>query len=215
MLTVKVCGLTTPEALDAAVEGGATLVGFVFFAASPRHLSPERAEALVARVPESVVRVGVFVNPDDGLLDRVLRRVPLDLLQLHGHESAERVAEIRRRTGKPLMKALPVDTAEDLDAAAPYLEEPGRVERLLFDARPPRGAARTGGYGAAFEWRLLAGRHWPVPWLLAGGLRAENLAEAVRQSGARAVDVSSGVETRPGEKDPALIRAFLDVAARL
>ncbi|MHA1113601.1 MAG: phosphoribosylanthranilate isomerase, partial [Alphaproteobacteria bacterium] len=181
---------------------------------SPRHLNLELAGALVSRVPDGIARVGLFVDADDATLDAVLARVPLDMLQIHGTESPGRAAEIRARAGKPVMKSVPVATAADLDAAGPFLD---CVDRLLFDARPPSGdaGALPGGNARAFDWRLLAGRDWPLPWMLAGGLTAENLADAVGISGAQGVDVSSGVEDKPGHKDPERIAAFMAAAARL
>ncbi|MFV0410433.1 MAG: phosphoribosylanthranilate isomerase [Paracoccus sp. (in: a-proteobacteria)] len=206
MAQVKICGLTQPEHVAAAVEAGAAFAGFVFFPKSPRHLSAAAAAPLALDVPPGVARVGLFVNPDDALLDEVLAQVPLDIIQLHGGESAERVAEIRSRVGLPVMKAVGVAGPEDLDALWDY----GLVaDMLLVDAKPPKDAALPGGNGLAFDWRLLIGRKWLKPWMLAGGLTPDNVAEAVRLTGARIVDVSSGVESAPGEKDPALIRAFI------
>ncbi len=211
-LEVKICGLNTPAALDAAVAAGARLVGFVFFPPSPRVLSPAAAAALARRVPPGVLRVGLVVDADDATLDAILAAVPLDLLQLHGQESPERVAAVRARFGLPVIKAIAVEQAADLAAAERYA---GIADRLLFDARPPKGALLPGGNARSFDWRLLAGRSWPRPWLLAGGLHAGNLAEAVRLSGAAAVDVSSGVEEAPGRKNVGLIRAFLAEAGRI
>ncbi|MDE1148923.1 MAG: phosphoribosylanthranilate isomerase [Azospirillaceae bacterium] len=203
----KICGITHPEALDAAVTGGARYIGLVFFAKSPRNISPPMAAELARMVPTGVRTVGLFVDPDDAFLDHVLGQVPLDMVQLHGNETPERVAAIRARHGLPVIKALKVETATDLDAAAAY--EPV-VDMLLFDAKPPRDSVLPGGNGVAFDWTLLTGRSWAKPWMLSGGLTPDTVAEAVRISGATAVDVSSGVEDRPGHKDPALIRAFLD-----
>jgi len=204
----KICGLSSAEALDAAIRGGARFVGFVFYPASPRHLTPERAAALVARVPEGVTRVGLFVDPTDAELAGVLERMPLDLLQLHGRESPRRVAEIKARFTKPAMKAIPIAGVEDPDAALPYLDV---ADWLLFDAKPPRGdpKALPGGNGLAFDWQLLGGRSWSKPWMLSGGLTAKNVAEAIAATHARAVDVSSGVEIRPGIKDLDKISEFL------
>ena len=204
----KICGLSSAEALDAAIRGGARFVGFVFYPASPRHLTPERAAALVARVPERVTRVGLFVDPADAQLAGVLERAPLDLLQLHGSENPRRVAEIKARFGTPVMKAIPIAAPEDPDAAIPYLDV---ADWLLFDAKPPRGdpKALPGGNGLAFDWQLLGGRSWSKPWMLSGGLTAKNVAEAVAATHARAVDVSSGVEIKPGIKDLGKISEFL------
>ncbi|MBI1206429.1 MAG: phosphoribosylanthranilate isomerase [Azospirillum sp.] len=210
---VKICGINHPEAMTAAVAGGARFVGLVFYPRSPRAVAPPLAAELARMVPTGTRVVGLFVDPDDEYLDHVLGQVPVDLIQLHGGESPERVAAIRRSSGIPVMKAVKLATAEDLEVAGRYLDS---ANRLLFDAKPrPGTAALPGGNGLPFDWQVLAGRRWPLPWLLSGGLNAANLAEAVAVTGAGAVDVSSGVEDRPGHKDPALIRAFLETAARL
>jgi phosphoribosylanthranilate isomerase len=212
-VAVKICGLSTPAAVAAAIAGGARYVGFVFYPPSPRAVSAAAAARLAAAVPEGTSRVGVFVDAEDAAIAAVLDRLPLDLLQFHGRESPQRVAAARRRFGRPIIKALAVAGPQDLAAAARYEEA---ADLLLFDAKPPPlPQALPGGNGLAFEWRLLAGRHWRRPWMLSGGLRAETLAEAVRMSGARIVDVSSGVERRPGDKDPDKIRAFLAAAHAL
>jgi phosphoribosylanthranilate isomerase len=208
----KICGIADPAALNAAVTGGARLVGFVFFPASPRALKPAVAAALAAAVPPGVLRVGLIVDAPDAEIEAILAEVSLDLLQLHGSESPDRAASVRARFGIPVIKAIAVADAGDVDAARSYN---GLVDRLLFDARPPAGASRPGGNARAFDWRILAGRAWRQPWLLAGGLTADNVAEAVRLTGADAVDVSSGVEDAPGHKSPALIRAFLAKVAQL
>ena len=207
---VKICGLTRPADVAAAVAAGASYVGFVFFEKSPRHLSLAAARALALEVPPGVVKVALTVDADDAALDALLARVPIDMLQLHGRESPQRVAALRARHGLPVMKAVGVAAARDLAA----LDDYGQVaDQLLVDAKPPPGAPLPGGNGLAFDWRLLTGRRWTRPWMLAGGLTPENVAEAVRRTGARQVDVSSGVESAPGEKDPARIRAFIDAAA--
>lgn len=209
MAQVKICGLTRPEHVAAAVDAGAGFVGFVFFPKSPRNIDADSAAMLAADVPPGVARVGLFVNPDDALLDAVLAKVPLDILQLHGSESPERVARIKARTGLPVMKAVGVADAADLEALWDY----GLVaDMLLVDAKPPKDAALPGGNGLSFDWRLLVGRKWLKPWMLAGGLTPKNVAEAVRLTGARIVDVSSGVESAPGQKDAGLIRAFVAAA---
>ncbi|MDO5658015.1 MAG: phosphoribosylanthranilate isomerase [Paracoccus sp. (in: a-proteobacteria)] len=206
MAQVKICGLRTPEDITAAVEAGARFLGFVFFPPSPRHVTAEQAAALALDVPPGVMRVGLFVNPDDALLDSVLAKVPLDLLQLHGKESPERVAEVKARYGLPVMKAVGIASGADLDALFDY----GLVaDMLLVDAKPPKDASLPGGNGLAFDWRLLVGRKWLKPWMLAGGLTPDNVAEAIRLTGAQAVDVSSGVEVAPGVKSPDLIRDFI------
>ena len=209
----KICGINTRAALDAAIAGGAAEVGFVFYPPSPRSLTADEAAPLAQAASGAVGRVGLFVDPSDDDLDRVIGKVPLDLLQLHGRESPDRTGAIRRRFGIPVMKVIPVATAADLDAAAPYFHT---VDRLLFDAKPPKDMknALPGGNAVSFDWRLLAGRTWPLPWMLSGGLDAANVAEAIRITGAAAVDVSSGVEERPGRKDPARIEAFLSAVRR-
>jgi len=203
---VKICGITSEEAMEAAVEAGADYVGLVFFPPSPRALSPARAAELMQYLPDDIVTVGLFVDAEDALLDAVLAECRLDLLQCHGKESPERLEAIRLEYGLPVMKSIAVAEAADLAAAEPYLAV---ADRLLFDARPPRGAPLPGGNALSFDWTLLAGRKWGLPWMLAGGLTPSNVAEAVRISGARAVDVSSGVESAPGVKDPAAIHAFV------
>lgn len=207
---VKICGLTDAAMISAAAHAGAGYVGFVFFEKSPRNLTPSRAADLAGTVPPGLCKVALTVNADDATLDALLDAVPLDMLQLHGSESPERVAQIRSRFGLPVMKAVGVADESDLPALADY----GYVaDQILVDAKPPRGADLPGGNGLTFDWRLIAGRRWPVPWMLAGGLTPDNVAEAVRLTGARQVDVSSGVESAPGVKDADLIRAFLAAAA--
>ena len=203
---VKICGITSEEAMEAAVEAGADYVGLVFYPPSPRALTPARAAELLQFLPDDIVTVGLFVDADDALLDRVMAECRLDLLQCHGAESPERLEAIRLEYGVPVMKMIAVAEAGDLAAADPYLAV---ADRLLFDARPPKGAVLPGGNAVSFDWRLLAGHKWGLPWMLAGGLTPANVAEAIRISGARAVDVSSGVESAPGVKDPAAIHAFI------
>ena len=211
---VKICGVNTPAALAAAVEGGADYLGFNFYPPSPRYVTPEAVREIAAPTPEFVTKVGVVVDLDDAALAAILARAPLDMLQLHGREDPERVAEIRARFGLPVMKTVRIAGADDVAAAEAYCSA---ADRLLFDAKPPKDmtGALPGGNALALDWRLLAGKAWPIPWLLAGGLDAENLAEAVRTSGARALDVSSGVEDAPGRKSPDKIRAFLTAAKGL
>lgn len=212
-IDVKICGLNEPVGLAAAIEGGARWVGFVFFPRSPRNVSVELAADLVRQVPTAVRTVALLVDPDDRALESVLASVPADLIQLHGRETPERVASIRSRFSVPVMKAIRIGTAADLDAAAAYETV---ADRLLFDAKPPETpGALPGGNGVAFDWTLLAGRSWSKPWMLSGGLTSGTVAEAVRKTGTAAVDVSSGVEDRPGHKDPALIKAFLNAARGL
>ena len=205
-ISVKICGLSRPEDIRAAADAGARYVGFVHFAKSPRHVDPDRMAALAVEVPAGLAKVLLTVNADDALLDRITSRVPLDMLQLHGRETPARVAEVKARYGLPVMKAIGVAEAADLDAIDAYAPV---ADQLLIDAKPPKGADLPGGNGLAFDWRLLAGRkYWTRPWMLAGGLTPENVAEAVRLTGARQVDVSSGVESAPGVKDAGRIAAF-------
>ncbi|WP_050603111.1 phosphoribosylanthranilate isomerase [Ruegeria sp. 6PALISEP08] len=202
----KICGLTAPDHVRAAVEAGAGYVGFVFFPKSPRHLDVAQAVELTQMVPAGVAKVALVVNATDEELDSIVSVVPLDMLQLHGKETPQRVTEVRDRFGLPVMKAIGVAEAEDLDAIDLYSEA---ADQLLIDAKPPRGSELPGGNGLSFDWRLLAGRkYWRRPWMLAGGLTPQNVAEAARMTGARQVDVSSGVESAPGVKDAALIREF-------
>ncbi|NOE36130.1 phosphoribosylanthranilate isomerase [Ruegeria sp. HKCCD7318] len=202
----KICGLTASDHVRAAVEAGAGYVGFVFFPKSPRHLDVSQAAELAQMVPPGVAKVALVVNATDEELDSIVSAVPLDMLQLHGKESPERVSEVRDRFGLPVMKAIGVAEAKDLDAIDLYSEV---ADQLLIDAKPPRGAELPGGNGLAFDWRLLAGRkYWRLPWMLAGGLTPQNVAEAARMTGARQVDVSSGVESAPGVKDATLIGEF-------
>lgn len=204
----KICGLRTPESVDAAVAGDAAFVGFVFYPPSPRALAPGDAAALIARVPETVACVGLFVDPDDSLLQQVLETAPLGMIQLHGHEPPQRVAAIRARFGCPVIKALAIAEEADFTPVADYAPV---CDWLLFDAKPPkRPDSLPGGNALSFDWRLLQGRPMAKPWMLAGGLDPDNVAEAVRLTGAAAVDVSSGVEKAKGVKDPARITAFLN-----
>ncbi|WP_341705512.1 phosphoribosylanthranilate isomerase [Ferrovibrio sp.] len=211
-LFTKICGLTDADALDTAVTHGADMCGFVFFPPSPRSLSAEQAEALLREMPTGIDRVGVFVDPETDYLDRVLAKARLDLLQLHGDETPDRCRAISIYFGLPIIKAFKVSTREDVEKARDYED---LVDWLMFDARPPAGADRPGGHGNSFDWSILKGASFNRPWILSGGLTPENLSEAVKQSGATAVDVSSGVESAPGKKDPAKIRAFLDAARSL
>ncbi len=206
----KICGLSTPETVDAAVNFGARWVGFVTFPASPRHIGLETLKALGARVPKSVGRVGLFVDADDALLDARIATGAIDMLQLHGSESPERIAALKARTGLQIMKVIKVTRAEDVERGiAAYASV---ADRLMFE---PAEGLLPGGNGKPFDWTILSGRQVPLPWLLAGGLRPDNVAEAVRVTGARAVDVSSGVEAARGVKSIELIRAFLDTVKAL
>lgn len=206
---VKICGINDFDAMEAAIEGGADFVGLVLYPPSPRAVTLEEAAELTELVPEEVAKVGLLVDADDRLLDGVMNQLRLDLLQFHGSETPERIEAVRLEYGMPVMKAISIAEAADLGAVAAYAEV---ADWLLFDAKPPAGATLPGGNAACFDWRLLKGRKWPVPWMLAGGLTVDNLAEAVKSSGAKAVDVSSGVESAPGIKDPAKIAAFLKAA---
>lgn len=205
MTTAKICGLSTPETLDAAIAGGASHVGFVFFPPSPRNLTFDAAAGLAARVPDRVARVGVFVDPADDLLERAIAAGRLDVLQLH-KTAPERIAAIRARHCLPVWAAVAVKARADLDAARPLA---GLVDRILYDAKTPEGASLPGGMGLRFDWGLLDGFRHPAPWALSGGLDAGNAVEAIRRTGAPIVDVSSGVESAPGVKDAAKIAAFL------
>jgi phosphoribosylanthranilate isomerase len=206
---VKICGLRTAAALEAAIASGADYVGLVFFPPSPRNVTPEAAKTLAAKARGRAKIVAMMVDPDDALIEQVVASAAPDLLQLHGDEPPERVAEIRRRWGRPVMKAITVETAGDAHAALDYTKS---ADLILFDARAPEDSARPGGNGAPFDWRTLLGVKDQVPFVLSGGLTPDNVAEAIRATGAAIVDVSSGVESSPGEKDPDLIRRFLRAA---
>lgn len=206
---VKICGLKTPESVAAAVDAGASYLGFVFFPKSPRHLTYRQAAELAATVPDDVIKVALTVNADDEALAEMLGKVPIDMLQLHGSETPKRVAHIKERFGLPVMKAVGLADASDL----PQLVEYATVaDQLLVDAKPPKGSPLPGGNALAFDWRLIADMEWPVPWMLAGGLTPENVAEAMRLTRATMVDVSSGVESAPGVKDLDKIAAFVKAA---
>jgi phosphoribosylanthranilate isomerase len=210
---VKICGVNDAAGFDAAVVAGADLIGFVFYPPSPRAVTAAEAAELSGRAPRGgdggPLRVGLFVAPEDALLEAVLAALPLDLIQLHGEERPARAAEIRARFGIPVMKALGVAEPADLALLPEYAPA---VDRFLLDAKPPPGASLPGGNAAAFDWRLVAGQPIPRPWLLAGGLTPDNVAEALRHTGAPGVDVSSGVEKARGVKDPARIAAFVAAA---
>ena len=201
----KICGLSTPETLDAALRHGASHVGFVFFPPSPRHLDFARAAQLAARVPAHVHRVGVFVDPDDALIEQAVASGTINAVQLH-KTAPPRVAAIRVRTGLESWAAVAVKTLADLDAARAYA---GAADRILYDAKTPDGARLPGGMGLRFDWALLDGFRHPLPWALSGGLDPANVGEAIARTGAPLVDVSSGVESAPGVKDMDKIGAFL------
>ncbi len=209
-ISVKICGLTAPEQVRAAVGAGARYLGFNFFPKSPRYVSPEQAAKLAVDVPIGVAKVALVVNATDEMLDIITQTAPFDMLQLHGSESAERVQEVKDRYGLPVMKVIGIADAEDLAAIDAYSEV---ADQLLIDAKAPKNAVLPGGNGLAFDWRLLAGRkYWRKPWMLAGGLNPDNVAEAIKMTGANQVDVASGVESAPGVKDAGKIRAFIDAA---
>jgi phosphoribosylanthranilate isomerase len=211
--SAKICGLSTPEAVRAAVDGGAAYLGFVFFEKSPRNLTPEAAARLVAPLRGGPVKtVAVTVDPDDVLIDRLMATMKPDLIQAHGKETPARVRQIAERSGVGVIKAFSVSSSSDVDQARAFETV---AEQFLFDARPVEGSVLPGGTGARFDWTLLEGRRFARPHFLAGGLDPWNVAEAIRLSGAPLLDVSSGVERGPGLKDPALITAFLDAVKRV
>ena len=204
-MPAKICGLTTPEAVEAAASAGAAYVGFVFFLKSPRNISLAETEVLALASPPGVVKVALTVNADDALIDDIAA-LSIDMLQLHGTEPPERVAAVKARTGLPVMKALGVAGPDDLSKITYYETV---ADQILVDAKPPAGGEVPGGNGLSFDWRLIEGRVWNGPWMLAGGLDPTNVADAMRLTGAQQVDVSSGVESAPGVKDVDLIRQFL------
>ena len=206
---MKICGLRTPADVTAVARAGAAYAGFVFFAKSPRNVTLPEARLAALAAPPGLAKVALTVDADDAMLDAIVETVPLDMLQLHGHESPDRVAAVRARYGLPVMKAIGLAEEGDLPA---IFEFSTVADQILIDAKPPRGADLPGGNGLAFDWRLLAGRRWLRPWMLAGGLTPQNVAEAVRLTGARQVDVSSGAESAPGVKDAARIAAFVAAA---
>lgn len=208
-VNVKICGISKASDARAAVEAGARYLGFVFFEKSPRHLSLEAAGGLAREVPAGICKVALTVNAQDTFLDALLDTVPIDMLQLHGGESPARVAEVKARYGLPVMKAVGVRDAADLAQLDTYAAV---ADQLLVDAKPPKGGVLPGGNGLAFDWRLIAGRRWSVPWMLAGGLEPGNVAEAIAMTGAAQIDVSSGVESAVGVKNSAKIAAFCAAA---
>jgi phosphoribosylanthranilate isomerase len=208
-LLVKICGLSTRETLDVALGAGADMVGFVFFPPSPRHLSLAAARELGKQAQGRAVKVALTVDADDATLENIVETLRPDILQLHGKETTARLRDIKAKFGLPLMKALPVAAAADLAPLPGYADV---ADRILFDARPPKGATRPGGLGAVFDWHLLENLDLKLPFMVSGGLDASNIAEAVRVTRAGGVDVSSGVEHSPGVKDPELIRDFIRAA---
>jgi len=208
-MRVKICGLTEPKTLQAAVDAGAAYVGLVFFEKSPRNISIAEATILAQSVPMGVCKVALVVNPTDADLDAMMASVPIDMLQLHGHETPDRIAQIKDRFGLPVMKAVGIADESDLAQLSDYSQV---ADQILVDAKPPKNADLPGGNGLSFDWRLIAKRRWATPWMLAGGLTPDNVAEAVRLTGAQQVDVSSGVEVSAGVKDIQLISDFVRAA---
>ncbi|MEP6065260.1 MAG: phosphoribosylanthranilate isomerase [Paracoccaceae bacterium] len=208
-VSVKICGIKELAHLDVLAKAGARYVGFVFFEKSPRFVSLDAARSLSLATPTGIAKVALVVNADDAQLDTLTSTVPLDMLQLHGTETPERVAEIKARYGLPVMKAVGVADADDLAALDRYAKV---ADQLLVDAKPPKHSELPGGNGLAFDWKLIAGRRWSVPWMLAGGLVPDNVGQAIKLTGARQIDVSTGIESAPGEKDPNLIKAFIEAA---
>ena len=206
---VKICGLKAPGDVAAVVEAGAAYAGFNFFPKSPRYVTPAEARALALSTPDGLCKVALVVDADDAVLDAILAEVPLDMLQLHGHETPARVAEVKARYGLPVMKVIGVAVEADL---APLLDYQLVADQILIDAKAPKDAVLPGGNGLTFDWRLLVGRKWLRPWMLAGGLTAGNVGDAIRLTGARQVDVASGVESLPGVKDAAKIAEFVQAA---
>lgn len=204
-LDIKICGLKTDAALVAALAGGASHVGFIFFPRSPRYVAPSEAGRLRQAVRGRARAVAVSVDADDAFLDEIVAGMQPDMLQLHGHETPERVAAVKARYGLPVVKALPISEAADLAAVDPYL---GIADRFLFDAKPPKDAVLPGGNGVAFDWRILAGLDGRIDYMLSGGLNAGNIGEALRLANPPGLDVSSGVESEPGVKEPVLIEEF-------
>ncbi|CUW43495.1 N-(5'-phosphoribosyl)anthranilate isomerase [Brucella vulpis] len=209
-LDIKICGLKTPEAVAAALDGGATHIGFIFFPKSPRHITPDAAARLRAAATGRAEAVAVTVDADDETLDEIVKTVRPDMLQLHGGETPERVRFLKERYDLPVMKAFSIREAGDLEAIAPYR---GIADRFLFDAKPPKGSELPGGNGISFDWNLLAALEADIDYMLSGGLNADNIAEALLKTGAPGIDISSGVECAPGEKDVRLIENFFQAVA--
>jgi phosphoribosylanthranilate isomerase len=205
-VSVKICGLATVDDVRACADAGANYMGLVFFEKSPRNITIPAARELALAAPLGLAKVALVVNPSDAELDAITATVPLDMLQLHGRETPERVAEVKARYGLPVMKAVGIADGDDLPKLESYF---GVADQILVDAKPPKGGELPGGNGLSFDWRLIAGRRWPCPWMLAGGLTPENVAEAVKMTGVKQVDVSSGVEDAPGQKNAELIQKFV------
>jgi phosphoribosylanthranilate isomerase len=205
-VSVKICGISTVDDVRACAGAGANYMGLVFFEKSPRNITIPAARDLALAAPMGLAKVALVVNPSDAELDAIAGTVPLDMIQLHGRETPERVAEVKARYGLPVMKAVGIADANDLPKLESYF---GVADQILVDAKPPRGGELPGGNGLSFDWRLIAGRRWPCPWMLAGGLTPENVAEAVKMTGTKQVDVSSGIEDAPGQKNAELIQKFV------
>jgi phosphoribosylanthranilate isomerase len=205
-VSVKICGISTVDDVRACAGAGANYMGLVFFEKSPRNITIPAARDLALAAPVGLAKVALVVNPNDAELDAIAGTVPLDMIQLHGRETPERVAEVKARYGLPVMKAVGIADANDLPKLESYF---GVADQILVDAKPPKGGELPGGNGLSFDWRLIAGRRWPCPWMLAGGLTPENVAEAVKMTGTKQVDVSSGVEDAPGQKNAELIQKFV------
>ncbi|MEM6387831.1 MAG: phosphoribosylanthranilate isomerase [Pseudomonadota bacterium] len=204
---VKICGLTTRETVEAACDAGAAYIGFNFVKKSKRYVPIHAARDLAVEVAPGVTKVGLVLDADNAMLDAITGAVPLDMIQLHGEETPDRVAEVKARYGLPVMKAVGIASESDLPSLDLY---GGVADQILVDSKPPRNGELPGGTGLSFDWRLISSRKWDVPWMLAGGLTPETVSRAVALTGARQVDVASGVESAPGVKDPALIRAFIN-----
>ncbi len=208
-VNVKICGLSTPNTIQAAVDAGASHIGFVFYEKSPRNVTAELVADLCAKIPASVIKTGVFVNPGNDQIKSTLAHAPLDLIQLHGEETPERISEIKSRFTLPVMKAVAINCSEHIEQAKTY---ENIADMLLFDAKAPDTleGGLPGGNGLSFDWQLIHGTKWQIPWMLSGGLSADNISQAIDISGAEFIDVSSGVESRPGEKNIAKIKAFIN-----
>ena len=205
-VSVKICGLANVDDVRACADAGVNYMGLVFFEKSSRNITIPAARELALAAPLGLAKVALVVNPSDAELDAITGTVPLDMLQLHGRETPERVTEVKARYGLPVMKAVGIADGDDLPKLESYF---GVADQILVDAKPPKGGELPGGNGLSFDWRLIAGRRWPCPWMLAGGLTPENVAEAVKMTGAKQVDVSSGVEDAPGQKNAELIQKFV------
>ena len=206
---VKICGLRDAASIKAACDAGAAYLGFVFFPKSPRNVTIDEAAALALEVPLGVAKVALVVDASDAFLDELTAKVPLDMLQLHGKESPERVTEVRERYGLPVMKAIGISSPDDLVQIDIYAQV---ADQILVEPKQPKDSDRPGGNGAAWDWKIVRRKYWTRPWMLAGGLNADNVAQAIDMTGARQVDVSSGVESAPGVKDAEKIRAFIEAA---